>query len=207
MIVYSKCMTKARVNMTLCHAISHLDWWTLTFKNKPLIQMNNAVENVVFIQEEYAFDQNYWSKQLWVIKHFKSMQNDFSTTFSQWTKTCAESHSCLRPLRSRTLRLLSVCAHALFNSPQLPPFPDARIERTAAAEFKETYIICLKNTTIGKKIHALFLVLFAGIDEGSLLIRTLDGVVLVGIERSEHTWGLELEVYTGVTLTGWPSVK
>ncbi len=53
-------------------------------------------------------------------------------------------------------------------------------------------------------MHALFLVLFAGIDGGSLLIRTLDGVVLVGIERSEHTCGLELEVYnvtTGVTLT------
>ncbi len=58
-------------------------------------------------------------------------------------------------------------------------------------------------------MHALFLVLFAGIDGGLLLIRTLDGVVLVGIERSEHTCGLELEVYivTGVTLTvNWVAV-
>lgn len=78
------------------------------------------------------------------------MQNNF-LQHTRWTKTCAESHSCLRPLRFRTLRPLSVCARALFNSPQLPPFPDARIERTAAAEFKETYTICLNNTTIGEK--------------------------------------------------------
>lgn len=57
---------------------------------------------------------------------------------------------------------------------------------------------------MGEKKYTLFPVLFVDIDGVSLLIRTLYGVVLVGTEKSEHTW-LELEVYAGVT--GWPSVK
>lgn len=56
-----------------------------------------------------------------------------------------------------------------------------------------------------EKINTLFLALFVDVDGDSLLILPLGGVVLVGIERSLNTCGLELEVYTGVT--GWPSVK
>lgn len=42
------------------------------------------------------------------------------------------------------------------------------------------------------------------IDGDSLLILPLDGVVLVGIERSRHTCGLELEVYSW---SNWVAVR